>query len=92
MKEQQIRTWAKSMGEETDKTYQKPISEPDAIIEYMKWRAEDNNKSIDAMMRYLVLMGLMVVFVILALYLAGIIPHTEITKVCVVAETVKGIV
>ena len=91
MKEQQ-KDWKKMMGEETDKTYQKPISEPDAIIEYMKWRAEDNNKSIGAMMRYLVLLGLMIVFVILALYLAGIIPHTEITKVCVVAETVKGIV
>jgi len=69
----------------------KEIKESDAIVEYLKWRAEDNNKTVVLMIEYLALMGLLILLGILVLNLVGIIPHSEITKVCTVVESVKGV-
>lgn len=81
-----------TINEETDKVYHPTKVQDETLLEYLKWRSEDNNKSVVLMIEYLALFGLLIILGILVLNLVGIIPHTEITKVCTLVETVNGVI
>jgi len=90
-KNELVNGWAKKEMKAINEMYKKPENASPELVEYLKWRAEDNNKTVVLMIEYLALMGLLILLGILVLNLVGIIPHSEITKVCTVVESVKGV-
>jgi len=93
MKEQQIKDWKNAMDKETDKTYKKQINkESDAIVEYLKWRAEDANNSIPLMITWFCVFIAFVMLCVLCLYVWGVFPHGETTTVCTTTKIVSGLI